>query len=423
MAKERRDSKNRLLWKGEYQKDDGRYMYRYVDANGTARFVYSWTLTKTDRAPKGKTPGLCLRDLEKQIAEDMHDNLDTFTARKKTVNDYFDIFIESKKKIKPTTRASYKRKYDQYLRDRIGGRQLSSVKYSDVCNCYNTILAEDEISAKTLKVVNAILCPIFHIAHKDNLIRSNPVVGALTEVLKAHDFKENKRFALSPDEEKAFFDFIGSSKTYSKWKNLYAVMLGTGFRIGEICGLTWEDCDFKNNIIHVRRTLLYFQDDISGKYRWSIQTPKTECSQRSIPMLGEVRKALLDEKKNRMIYGFCTSEIDGVSGFVFCNRDLGVVCPNEANKRLTRIVNAYNKREQIAAASDGRDALLLPHFSPHILRHTFCTRMREADVDVKVIQNVMGHSKVETTLNIYDELSMTRKQESFRNVDGLFKIG
>ncbi len=57
MAKERRDTKNRLLWKGEYQNADGRYMYRYTDAKGVPRFVYSWTLTQSDRTPKRKAAG------------------------------------------------------------------------------------------------------------------------------------------------------------------------------------------------------------------------------------------------------------------------------------------------------------------------------------------------------------------------------
>ena len=64
---DRRDTKNRLLGKGEYQKTDGRYMYRYVDSKGNNRFVYSWTLTQTDRPPKGKRSDKCLRELEKEL--------------------------------------------------------------------------------------------------------------------------------------------------------------------------------------------------------------------------------------------------------------------------------------------------------------------------------------------------------------------
>ena len=82
MAKERRDTKNRLLMKGEYQNADGRYMYRYIDAKGTPRFVYSWTLTQSDRTPKGKQPGICLRELEKDIAKDLQDEIDTYNAKK-----------------------------------------------------------------------------------------------------------------------------------------------------------------------------------------------------------------------------------------------------------------------------------------------------------------------------------------------------
>lgn len=72
---ERRDNKKRKLWKGEYQKSDGRYMYRYIDSKGNARFVYSWCLTSTDRPPSGKHSDKCLRELEKEIAKDIQDEM------------------------------------------------------------------------------------------------------------------------------------------------------------------------------------------------------------------------------------------------------------------------------------------------------------------------------------------------------------
>ena len=93
MAKERRDTKNRILEKGEYQKADGRYMYRYTDSTGETRFVYSWTLTQSGRPPKGVKPGLCLRELEKQIVKDAYDGINSFQAAKITLNDCWEQYI------------------------------------------------------------------------------------------------------------------------------------------------------------------------------------------------------------------------------------------------------------------------------------------------------------------------------------------
>ena len=78
---DRRDLKNRPLLKGEQQEKNGkykgRYEYRYKDRYGEIRSVYSWRLTQSDGLPKGKRPCVPLRDLERQIAEDLHDDIDT----------------------------------------------------------------------------------------------------------------------------------------------------------------------------------------------------------------------------------------------------------------------------------------------------------------------------------------------------------
>lgn len=423
MAKERRDSKNRLLGKGEYQKEDGRYMYRYTDINGKPRYVYSWTLTKSDRLPKGKTPGPCLRDLEAQIAKDIGNGIDTFTASKATVDEYFEKFISQKRNLKRTTRHSYRYKYNLYLKDRIGHRPISSVKFSEVQKVYNDILEQHGVSGATMITVNAVMKQTFNLAVRDNLLRTNPVEGVLLDVLNPEDRKHDKKFALTTEQQNEFFKFVEKSNVYQKWMNLYVVLLGTGCRIGEVCGLTWNDCDFENKVIHINRTLCYYPEELTGKYRWIIQTPKTDSGRRSIPMLDDVEAALRKEKAKRLTNGFCETVVDGVSGFVFCTRNLTPVMPNEANKTLTRIVRAYNKKEAQRAESEQREYRPLPDFSPHILRHTFCTRLCELGVDVKVVQEVMGHADLSVTMNVYNNITMDYKKSMLKKADELFKIG
>lgn len=422
MAKERRDSKNRLLGKGEYQKEDGRYMYRYTDINGKPRFVYSWTLTKADRIPKGKQKGPCLRDLEVKIAQDLHEEIDTFTAKNYTVNDYFEKYLGQKKKVKETTRVLYKNTYNLYVRDRFGHRRLSTVKYSDVVQCYNDILEAHGISIATLESVDCVLKPVFKMAVRDHLLKTNPADGVLADISRDLGQNTTQRRAMTIAEQNAFLQFVDESKVYSKWKNMFTVMLGTGCRIGEICGLTWDDCDFTNNIIHIRRTLCYSADEETGKYRLIIQTPKSKAGERSIPMFNDVRDVLLKEKVRQMKFGFCVDIIDDVSGFVFCNKNNRAVVPTNVNSALKHLVNKYNKVETESAEREKRKPNLLPNISPHILRHTFCTRLCEMGVNVKVVQEVMGHSKISMTLDIYDSVTSEFMAESFRNVEGKIKI-
>lgn len=75
MSEKRRDNKNRILRTGESQRADGKYMYRYVDANGKTQCLYSWRLVKTDTVPEGKRDNGALRDIEKRVQRDVDDDI------------------------------------------------------------------------------------------------------------------------------------------------------------------------------------------------------------------------------------------------------------------------------------------------------------------------------------------------------------
>lgn len=153
-----------------------------------------------------------------------------------------------------------------------------------------------------------------------------------------------------------------------------------------------------------------------------ITTPKTNAGCRTIPMLKEVRKALLQEKRRQMREGFNTTEIDGYTGFIFTNRNGYVHNPMTINRAIKRIYSEYNAKEKAEALKEGREPKLIRHFSVHNLRHTFCTRFRENETNIKVIQEIMGHSDISTTMNIYAEATESKKKESFYNLEGKIKI-
>ena len=114
--------------------------------------------------------------------------------------------------------------------------------------------------------------------------------------------------------------------------------------------------------------------------------------------------------------GFNESEIDGMSGFIFCNRFGMVPNPQTVNHTIKRIANSYNADEVVRAKKERRDPIILPNFSCHHLRHTFCTRLCENETNLKVIQSIMGHRNIETTMDIYAEATEEKKQESFENL-------
>lgn len=419
---ERRDTKNRLLGKGEYQKSDGRYMYRYVDSKGNKRFVYSWTLTQTDRPPKGKRSEKCLRELEKEIAKDLQDEIDSFKAKKMTLNAFYEDYIEQKQELKTSTRTNYKYMYKKYVWDSIGRRKLSEIKYSDIKKFYNHLIREVGFKPNSMETIHTILHPIFATAVRDGYIRVNPTDGVMAEIKKSNDWEKPKRHALSVSEQEAFVEFTKSHSVYSHWLPLFTVLLGTGCRVGEIVGLTWDDCDFKNGIININHSLIYRPDEYTGKSGFYISTPKTKAGEREIPMFEAVRKALLNERMRQMREGFNQTVIDGYSGFIFSNRFNGVLSPHNINRAIERITRDYNVEESELAARQNREPLLLPHFSVHNLRHTFCTRMCENESNIKVIQEIMGHSDISTTMDVYNEATRDKKKESFAGLEGKMKI-
>ena len=416
---DRRDSKNRVLEKGEYQKSDGRYMYRYTDSDGITRFVYSWTLTTADRPPKGKTSKKCLRALKKEIEKDLMDGINTYNS-KTTLNDFYEEYIEEKRELKPSTRANYKYMYKKYVSEELGKRKLADIKYSDVKRFYNQLISEKGFKPNSMEIINTIVNPIFKVAVRDGYIRSNPVEGVMTEIKKSNAWEKTKRHALTEKEQEALVDYVANHRTYNKWAPIITIMLGTGCRIGEIIGLTWNDCDFDNDIISINHSLNYRPNEYTGKIEYKISTPKTKSGEREIPMFQSVKKVLLKIQEENGINKDVM--VEGYSGFIFLNRFGKVIKPHNINNALSRIIRDYNIEETQNAENEGREALLLPHFSVHNLRHTFCTRMCENESNLKVIQEIMGHADIGTTMNIYNEATRDKKKESFRAIESKIKI-
>ena len=105
-----------------------------------------------------------------------------------------------------------------------------------------------------------------------------------------------------------------------------------------------------------------------------------------------------------------------MNGFIFSNKLGKLHNPHCINLAIQRISEAYNSREIIAAKRERREPVLIPHFSVHQLRHTFCSRLCENETNVKVIQEIMGHKNIETTLDIYTEVNYSKKQESLEDL-------
>lgn len=404
MAKVRKDLRGRSLRKGEVQRSsDKRYMYTYTDPMGRRKFIYANDLAE-------------LREKEAKLMKDQLDGLDLYVAGKASVNDTFDRYMSTKYNLRESTKSSYLYTYDHYVRDTFGKKRIADIKYSDVLQFYYYLLNEVKISLGTLDTVHCLLHPTFQLAVRDEIIRNNPTDGVMKEISRESGKNRGIRHALTVEQQRAFMEYIANHPIYYHWWPMFTVLLGTGCRIGEALGLRWQDLDYDKRTISINHSLSYYQKPESNKSVLRISKPKTEAGIRTIPMLDIVKDAFEMLYEEQLENGFNESEIDGMSGFIFCNRFGTVPNPQTVNHTIKRIANSYNADEVVRAKKERRNPIILPNFSCHHLRHTFCTRLCENETNLKVIQSIMGHRNIETTMDIYAEATEEKKQESFENL-------
>lgn len=404
MAKARKDHRGRALRKGEIQRKDRSYMYTYTDPYGKRRYIYANDLVG-------------LREKEKQLMKDQLDGLDVYAAGNADLNFVFDRYITTKTELRRTTYTNYVYMYDRFVRDEFGKRKIGEIKYSDVLYFYYHLINEKGLQINTLETIHTVLHPTFQLAVRDDIIRNNPSDGVMAQIKKKPGKNHGVRHALTLEQQRAFMDYTAKSPVYCHWAPFFTVLLGTGCRIGEVIGLRWEDIDFERRIISINHSVTYYpRRTNTTKCEFGVSLPKTEAGIRTIPMMDAVYEAFQEEYSEQKEEGFNTTVIDGMTGFIFSNRFGNLHNPQAVNRAIKRIYESYNAEEVLNAKKEKRQPVIIPHFSCHHLRHTFCTRFCEKETNVKVIQAIMGHANIETTMDIYAEVTDMKKQEAIENL-------
>ena len=409
MAKARKDNKGRALRKGECQrKSDNLYIYTYNDPFGNRKYIYAQDLVE-------------LRKKEKELIKAQLDGLDTYTAEKATLNYVFDRYIASKFDVRKSSMGNYKYLYNLRVRDNFGKRKIAEIKHSDIRYYYRYLMDECNLSVASLDTMHTILHPTFQLAIRDGIIRINPCDGVITEIKRSVGKSRSPRHALTVEQQKAFLKYVSETPHYSHWLPIFTVLFGTGCRIGEVIGLRWEDLDFDERIISINHNLVYQNRQNKPAY-FSVELPKTDAGIRYIPMLDTVYNILQEEWERQKQEGFYDYQIEGMKGFIFANK-AGKICrPGSLNYVIRSVLKNYNKSEEQCAKEENRTPIIIPDFTCHHMRHTFCSRLCENETNIKVIQDVMGHASIETTMNIYAEVTNEKKKQALKNVTMTFDM-
>ena len=393
MSEKRRDNKGRILRTGESQRADGRYMYKYVNRAGETKVVYSWKLVATDRVPKGKRDDLSLREKEREIQRDLEDGIDT-KGKKMTLCELYAKKTAQRINVKKNTLAGRKYLMDALKQDKLGSRSIDSIKPSDAKE-WAVRMKEKGYGFKTISNYKRSLKASFYMAIEDDYVRKNPFDFQLSEVI---DDDSESRQALSEEQEEKLLSLLQYDTVYQKYYDDVLILLKTGLRISELCGLTVQDLDFENHTLNIDHQLLRNQE---GYY---IETPKTKCGIRKVPMSEEAGKAFQRVLKRKKTGKGIV--IDGYRNFLFLNQKGMPMTACYYTSTLRNIVKKYNKYHDEP----------LPKITPHILRHTFCTRLAQKNMNPKNLQYIMGHSSIMITLNLYAHASQTGANMEMRSL-------
>lgn len=418
MSEKRRDKKGRLLQPNERQRKDGRYEYRYTDIYGKKQSIYSWKLVPTDSVPSGKRCDESLREAEKRIELSLANGVDPSLVLSAKICDYYEIYIADRSDVSERTLELYEWAYRRCIEKRLGNAQISMIRSDDIYSFYSDLLDKEGLAMSSVDNVNSVLSAIFEKAIENNVIKTNPCNGTIYKLKRGRKYNKKRVYALSADEQVAFLSYCKESKSLQHWLPLITFILGTGCRIGETLALTWADCDFDKGFISINKSAKYCTSDISEKCQMNLGAPKTSAGYRDIPMLDAVREALLEERRRQQEIGMMNGVAYGeYTGFVWRTKKNTLPIPGTIRAMLKTAKEKYNEQEISNAIKEGRQPILIEQFSPHKLRHTFCTRLCENETNLAIIQDVMGHADIRTTMEVYNDVTAQAKLESLKKLN------
>lgn len=333
MSEKRRDKRNRILREGEYQRTDGRYRFRYIDADGREKNVYSWRLDHHDPTPKGKKHEPSLREKEKEIQAAQFEHIVT-NGGNYTVLELVEKYISLKTGVRPSTKAGYKTVVNLLTKDEFGTRRIDKVLLSDAKEWLIRLQQEDGRSYSSIHSIRGVLRPAFQMAVDDDLVRKNPFGFELASVVVNDSVT---REAITRKQMHDLLTFIREDRYFCRDYDAVYILFHTGLRISEFCGLTLRDVEFDQHRIKVDHQLQRTSD-----MRYIIQEPKTESGVRYVPMTEGVEACFRRIIASRGTPK-CEPMVDSHAGFLFLDRNDRPMVALHWEKYLQHIVEKYNK--------------------------------------------------------------------------------
>ncbi|RXM57316.1 tyrosine-type recombinase/integrase [Clostridium tetani] len=303
--------------------------------------------------------------------------------------------------LKPSSFERYEGIYRKYiLNSPIGKMSLSELRAKDIQKYYNS-LSNKGISANVVNTINGFLYTCLESSLKQNYIPQNYCkLIILPKIIKEDEFT-----VLTLEEQNIFLNAIQGHK----YQAAFTLALGTGLRLGELLGLKWSDIDFNKNTVGISRSIkriTLINDEGERNSQVLEQLPKTKTSIREVPIPSNIIENLKQYREKQLLVKKENKDVYNDNDYIFSDKLGNPLDP----KRIPRNFKSILKKTG------------LKDIKFHSLRHTYATRLFEADVPIKTVQALMGHSDITTTMNIYTHVMPEQKNKAVEKIDKLFKI-